>query len=64
MNIILFPGLIKLDGKWWHGGRSYRDVGELKASISPRDWQRVYNWDLVRWLRCQGDTAQGGGNAA
>jgi hypothetical protein len=39
-NVILFPGLIRLEDGLWHGCRRYRHVGEVKVAV----------WDLRRML--------------
>jgi hypothetical protein len=66
-NVILFPACIRVGDWWCHGGRKYKHVGILKSTISPKDWERVYQFDLRRFLRgelCAADSRRGGGNAA
>jgi hypothetical protein len=50
-NLILFPGWIRLSDGLWHGCKKYRHIGEVKESISAKDWARVYQQDLRRFLR-------------
>ena len=49
-NVILFPGYVWIDGAVWHGCQKYRHVGVMKETLPPKDWRRVYSWDLVRWF--------------
>jgi hypothetical protein len=66
-NVILFPGWIRVDDGLWHGCKKYRHIGIVKESIPAKDWKRLYQWDLVRWLRGYregSETTQRGGSAA
>ena len=50
-NVIFFPACIRIKGWWWHAGKKYRDVLVLKDSISEREYERVYQFDLRQVLR-------------
>ena len=64
-NLILFPGWIRLSDGLWHGCKKYRHIGEVKEAISAKDWARVYQRDLRRYLRGELEPARiPSGNAA
>lgn len=64
-NAILFPGWICVSDGLWHGGKKYRHIGIVKETILPKDWERLYKWDFLRWLRGQREPQTNtGGRAA
>jgi hypothetical protein len=60
-NVILFPTCIRIGDWWWHAGRRYRNVAQLEASISEREYRRVYEWDCRRAWRefCMAESTEG-----
>jgi hypothetical protein len=50
-NVIVFPSCLQIGDWWWYGGKQWKHVGKIKEAVSARDWERLYQWDLRRFLR-------------
>ena len=66
-NVVNFPGYYRVGGFWQYAGKQWKDVRIIKDAVTARDWERIHQWDVRRFLRgeiCNSHKKNGGGNAA
>jgi hypothetical protein len=71
-NVICFPTCKSISGRCWYGGRGFKTLDDLRATMSDRDWRRAVQWETrnAAWLmskqrqRGDGNMQSGGGGSA
>ena len=66
-NVVNFPGYYRVGDFWLYAGKKWKHVGKIKEAVSARDWERLYQWDVRRFLRgeiCNSGKQHGKGSAA
>jgi hypothetical protein len=51
MSNVNFPGYYRVGAFWQYAGKPWEHVGKIKEAATAKDWERLYQWDVRRFLR-------------